>query len=193
MRKSLLKYSIVLAGLFIAGPAFAACVSPVEKDDLEDAQIVELYECILDKMRTGYQSKGNEWAAAYPSWKAAATQPINPGPHGNRFLQTFVNEVGYSEYVKFSDERGPMPVGTIIAKESFNVNKKKQVRRGPLFFMEKVAAGDADEFGNWKYSVVQPNGKPGKISQKFCHDCHGVFEDQDAMGYPDEDYRVSAE
>ena len=86
-----------------------------------------------------------------------------------------------------------MPAGTLIAKESFNVNKKGEVKVGPLFFMEKVAAGNADEYGNWVYSVVQPNGKPGKISQKFCHDCHGAFDTQDAMGYPDEDYRIAAE
>lgn len=193
MKAMVIRSAIFAAAFVVSGAAYAKCESPVAKDDLTDEQIVELYDCIKEKMRTGYAKGGNEWAAAYPEWGATATQPVAPGPHGNRFLNTFVNEIGHAEYIKFSEERGPMPTGTVIAKESFNVNKKNAVRRGPLFFMEKVAAGDADEFGNWKYSVVQPNGKPGKISQKFCHDCHGAFSEQDSLGYPDEDYRVSAE
>ena len=191
--KTILKFAIAGAAFIFSSSAYAACTSDVAKDDLTDEQIVALYDCIKDSLREGYAKGGNEWAAAYVNWGVTATQPAAPGAHGNRFLFTTVNEIGYDEYVKFLDERGPMPVGSILAKESFNVNKKNQVRKGPLFFMEKVAAGTADEYGNWVYSVVQPNGKPGKISQKFCHDCHGAFSEQDAMGYPDEDYRIAAQ
>ena len=80
----------------------------------------------------------------------------------------------------------------MIAKESFNVTKKGKVKAGPLFFMEKVAAGTADEFGNWLYSAFTPKGKVMKVKQGFCHGCHKAFEDQDSLGYPGEDYRVSS-
>lgn len=193
MRKMFATIALAATTVTVSGAAHAACNAPAARDDLTDEQIVEVFDCIRDELRAGYAKNENAWAVDYVNWGAASSQPAAPGPHGNRFLNTFVNETGFAEYITFSDERGPMPVGSVIAKESFAVNKKNEVKKGPLFFMEKVAAGNADEYGNWVYSVVQPNGKPGKISQKFCHDCHGAFSDQDALGYPDEDYRVSAE
>lgn len=194
MRKFFSKAAITAAVFFVSGSAYAACTSPVPKDDLTDEQIVEIYECIKEDLRAGYAKNDNPWAKDYVNWGATATRPAAPGPHGNRFLNTFVNEIGHAEYVKFLEERGPMPVGSVLAKEVFSVNKKQEVKKGQLFFMEKVAAGgEAEEFGNWVYSVVKSNGDPQKITQKFCHDCHGAFSDQDAMGYPDEDVRIAAE
>lgn len=194
MKKTVMKMLLVAGAMGLSSAAHAACTAPAAADDLTEEQIVEIYDCIRDDLRAGYAKGDNAWAKEYASWGATATRPANPGPHGDRFLNTFVNEIGLAEYLKFSDERegNPMPVGSILAKESFKVNKKNEVRKGPLFFMEKVAAGNADEFGNWVYSVVRPDGKPHKVSQKFCHDCHGAFSDQDAMGYPDEDVRLSA-
>ena len=194
MKKSALRFALTSAVFFASSAAYAACTAPALKDDLTDEQIVEVYECIKGELRAGYAQSDNPWASDYVNWGATATRPAAPGPHGNRFLMTFVNEIGLEEYNKYSDERedNPMPVGTVIAKEVFNVNKKKEVKKGQLFFMEKVAAGNADEFGNWIYSAVKSNGKPMKISQKFCHDCHGAFSDQDSLGYPDEDVRLTS-
>ena len=129
----------------------AKCESDVKKDDLTKEQVVGLYDCIKGKLREKYAQKGGENTKEYQSWKEASTQPAATGTHGNRFLMTFVNEAGYAEYVKFAEDRkaNPMPVGSIMAKESFNLSKKGKVKRGPLFFMTKVAVGgDADKFGN---------------------------------------------
>ena len=192
MKSKRISFGVVCAALFgLSGAAYAECTTDVAKDDLTDAQVVELYECIKGELREGYAAVGDERATAYQSWGVTSTVPGGVGNHGSRFLMTFVNEVGFDEYVKFSDEGAKMPVGTLIAKESFNVNKKGIVKKGPLFFMEKVAAGEADEFGNWVYSALQAKGKVMKIKQKFCHDCHGNFEGQDSLGYPEEDYRIT--
>jgi len=194
MKKFTLKYSLAAAVFMFSGAAYAACTSPVSKDEMSEEQIVEAFNCIKEDLRAGYAKSDNPWAKDYLGWGRTATRPANPGPHGNRFLNTTVNAIGYNEYIKYDDERegNPMPVGTVIAKEVFNVNKKLKVTKGQLFFMEKVAAGTADEWGNWVYSAIKPNGDPMKISQKFCHDCHGAFSDQDALGYPDEDVRLLA-
>ena len=191
--KKIIAATALLAGLFVSSAAFAECTTDVKKDDLTSEQVQGLYDCIKEELRAGYASKDGEHTKEYQGWKAASTLPAVAGVHGKRFLMTFVNETGFAEYVKFSDERGAMPVGTIIAKESFNVSKKGKVKKGPLFFMTKVAAGgDADEFGNWVYTAYQPKGKVMKVKQKFCHDCHKAFDTQDSLGYPGEDYRVSA-
>ena len=191
--KKLVATSAFLAGLFASSAAFAACTTDVKKDDLTDDQVQTLYDCIKSELREGYASKGDALTSEYTGWKAAATLPAAPGVHGKRFLMTFVNDAGFDEYVKFSEERGPMPVGSVIAKESFNVSKKGKVKKGPLFFMTKVAAGgEADQYGNWVYAAFSAKGKVMKIKQKFCHDCHQAYEDQDSLGYPVEDYRVSS-
>ncbi len=195
---------IIAAGLFAtfalvatsaSGASDGKCTSDVKKDDLTNEQVVGLYDCIKSKLREGYAQNGGENTKEYQSWKNASTQPAATGTHGNRFLMTFVNETGYTEYVKFSEDRkeNPMPVGSIIAKESFNLSKKGEVKKGPLFFMTKAAAGgEAEKYGNWVYAAFSPKGKQMKIKQGFCAGCHQGFEDQDAMGYTDEEFRVSA-
>ncbi len=187
---------VLSASMFVAtGASAAKCTSDVKKDDLTNEQVVGLYDCIEEKLRKGYVKKEGPNTKEYQSWKNTSTQPAATGSHGNRFLMTFVNETGYAEYVKFSEERAKnaMPVGSILAKESFNLSKKGKVKKGPLFFMTKVAAGgDADKFGSWVYTAFSPKGKQMKIKQGFCHGCHKGFEDQDSMGYPDEEFRVSS-
>ncbi len=169
------------------------CTSDTAADDLEAEQIDALYDCIKGALLDGYRSGDNEVAKEYRDWGAAATAPRAPGPHGDRFLMTFVNAVGFDEYVKFAEEDVRMPQGTVIAKESFKLNKENKVRRGPLFIMTKAGDGEVPDTDDWVYWGVQPNGKPMRFKQSFCHDCHGAFEGRDALGYPDEDVRISAQ
>lgn len=174
-----------------AAPASAAeCVAPKPADELSGAEIQEIYDCIRDSMVAGYQKGGDEVAMAYTGWKAASKLPAKPGFHGERFLMTFVNDVGYDTYVQFRDDGVKMPVGTIVAKESFKVGKGNKVKRGPLFIMTKVADAEAPDTGGWIYGGILPNGKTMKFKQSFCHDCHGNWDTQDSLGYPVEDVRV---
>ena len=111
---------------------------------------------------------------------------------GERLLQTFANDIAAEQYLKFEEEGVEMPVGSILAKESAKLNKKKkQIVVGPLFLMTKVAAGSKPETDDWVYGGVLPNGKPMKFKQAFCHDCHVVWEEQDNLAYPLEEVRVS--
>lgn len=169
------------------------CNFPKAPEDFEQNEVDALYKCIEESLVKKYGKADHEIGANYRSWKLAQ-KGIGPSfaGHGNRFLQTYVNDIGFDEYVKYRDEGGfSMPAGTVIAKESWKVKKDGKPVPGPLLIMTKAKAGEADEFGNWVYSGVSPgSGKNFKVSQKFCHDCHGAYEDQDAMGYPDEDVRL---
>lgn len=193
----------VLAPFSIA-PAHAAdaCTTDVKKDELSDEQAQALYDCIKDKIYSGLQKSGLEEAKTYRDWPLVSTAPFISATHGNRFVRHYVNEIGKDAYLKWEEMGGRnMPVGSITAKESFNVNKKGQVRNGPFFLMEKVAAGTLPDTDDWKYTLMFPNGKVVGVSGtdtakkvKFCHDCHlGVLDDQDAMFFPDEDYRIKTE
>jgi len=181
----------VCSALSASGAHAQDCMSE-EKDpfEIDAAGVTALYDCIKGALVEGYSAGDNEVAAVYRDWAATATRPGVAGPHGNRFLMTFANDVAAEQYLKFEDEGVVMPVGSVLAKESFKISKKGKVRRGPLFIMTKVAAGEADEFDNWVYSAVQPKGKAMKIKQGFCHDCHVAYEDQDNLGYPLEEVRL---
>ena len=175
----------------LALPAAAEEACPVEGGpwDLDAAAVAALYACMEGRMAEGYAAGGDPIAAAYRGWTAAATRPALAGPHGERFLQTFANDVAAEAYLRFREGDFAMPVGSVLAKESFAV-RDGTARVGPLFVMEKVEG--AAEHGGWSYSAVQPDGTPMGISQGFCHDCHGGFEARDSMGYPLEEVRVSA-
>jgi len=184
-----------LAFSVMMGHAAAAetCAANVEDPfDLDEAAIQEIYTCIKDQMADSYAKEGNEVAAAYRGWTVTGTRPAVQGAHGSRLLLTFANDVAAEQYLKFAEEGVEMPAGSILAKESITISiKKKVARTGPLFIMTKGEAGSAPETGDWVYAGVQPNGKPMKFKQSFCHDCHVAWEARDMMAYPIEEVRVS--
>ncbi|MEO0658723.1 MAG: cytochrome P460 family protein [Pseudomonadota bacterium] len=168
-----------------------AAVTVEDQFDLDEGAIAVLYECLEAKMATGYAKEGHEVGGAYRGWTVTSTRPAVAGPHGSRLLQTFANDIAAEQYLKFADEGAVMAVGSVLAKESITVSlKKKMARPGPLFIMTKVAAGEAPETGDWVYDGVQPNGKPMKFKQSFCHDCHAGWAAQDNLAYPLEEVRV---
>ena len=169
-----------------------AAVTVEDAFDLDEAAVNVLYDCLKDKMATGYAKGGHEVGSDYRNWAVTSTRPAVAGPHGNRLLQTFANDIAAEQYLKFEDEGVVMPVGSVLAKESITVSiKKKKARPGPLFIMTKAAAGSVPETDDWVYDAVQPNGKPMKIKQSFCHDCHVGWEAQDSLAYPLEEVRIS--
>ncbi len=165
-------------------------VGSADPFELDEAAVVALYDCMQGKMLEGYTKEGNEIAAAYRDWTPTATRPAVAGPHGERFLNTFANDIAAEQYLKFEEEGVVMPVGSVLAKESIKISKKSTARVGPLFIMTKVEASEAPETDGWFYSGVQPNGKPMKFSQAFCHDCHSAWEAQDSLAYPLEEVRI---
>lgn len=187
--------STLAAALMLAAPAAQAedCIAPsADPFDLEEGDVNTLYSCIEAQMAAGYAQGDDPVAPVYREWAVTATRAAVAGPHGERLLLTFANDVAAEQYLKFEEEGVVMPVGSVLAKESVKLGKEGKARIGPLFIMTKVAAGEADETDNWVYSGVQPNGKPMKFKQAFCHDCHSAFSDQDAMAYPLEEVRIGA-
>ncbi|MFQ5745262.1 MAG: hypothetical protein ACE5HV_17025, partial [Acidobacteriota bacterium] len=66
---------------------------------------------------------------------------------------------------------------------------------GPLFLMEKMPAGFSPETGDWRYTMIMPNGSvfgatKGRNADKvqFCADCHGA-SDNDSMFFLPTEYR----
>jgi len=188
-----------VAATFLPAPQAAAqenCMweAGLKAYDLDEDGVAALYECISEDLAAGYAGGDNEVAAEYRSWGVTATAPYSPGAHSDRLLLTFANDIAYDTYVEYGyGDDFSMPVGSILAKESFSLRNNGNPRPGPLFIMTKVEDGVADEFDNWVYSALQPNGNAMGIQQSFCHDCHVGFADQDNLGYPAPDVRFETE
>ena len=116
------------------------------------------------------------------------------GTHGNRYVQNYGNAKAKA-YGKF-ESAGRMPVGVILAKDSFQVTGAGKVAVGPLFVMEQVSAGWNKASDDWKYSMVLPTGAIMGVTKgtnsnamKFCYECHiSVAEDQDSLLFLPEEY-----
>lgn len=183
------------AAVTVAATAASAqdCTAVTVEDafDLTEDQITALYSCLQEKMATGYAKAGDKIGSTYRTWAATASRPAVAGPHGNRILNTFANDIAAEQYLKFEEEGFEMPVGSVLAKESITVSiKKKAARPGPLFLMTKVGVDAAPDTAGWLYGGLQPNGKVMKVKQSFCHDCHVGWEAQDHLGYPLEEVRL---
>lgn len=61
---------------------------------------------------------------------------------------TYVNDVGYDQYVKFLTDGTPMSVETVIAKENFKIKSGGKIEWGSLLTIAKVGDEAADT-GGW--------------------------------------------
>jgi hypothetical protein len=167
-------------------------VSILEPFDLEEADIVQIYDCMKGKMAEGYAKEGNKIGENFRNWAVTGTRPGVAGAHGERLLLTFANPIAVEQYLKFEEEGVVMPAGSVLAKESIKINKKKKAAVvGPLFLMTKVKTGEAPDTNDWVYGGILPNGKTMKVKQSFCHDCHKGWAEQDYLAYPLEEVRVT--
>ena len=115
--------------------------------------------------------------------------------HGNHYINNYANGVA-NPYRKF-EQAGRLPVGSVIAKDSFSVTETGGLLLGPLFVMEKMRKGFNYVSGDWKYSMIQPDGTlmgetNGRGSQRveYCIVCHLTVEHQDHLYFVPKDTRV---
>lgn len=188
--------SLVL--LLVATSAARAqdCVVVADVDTwwISDADASALYDCIEPDLARGYAQKGDPIATAYRSWSPAATRPAVSGPHDERFLMTFANDIAAERYLKFEIAGITMPKGSVLATESFDIDPKTHVlRSGPLYTMTKIGIEEAPDTMGWLYGLVSPDGTPVTPRQKDCNDCHATWEARDGMVYPQKGLRLGRE
>jgi hypothetical protein len=151
---------------------------------------------VINEMKAAYGKSGLSAAKNYTNWRRYSRVAYVSGTHGNRFVQNYANDKGRS-YGAF-EKSGVMPVGAVLAKDSFSVTGAGKIGIGPFFLMEKMSAGFNKDAGDWKYTLVTPNGAVmgvtnGKNSKAmdFCFECHmAVAEEQDSMMFMPEEYRT---
>lgn len=161
--------------------------------EITKAEALAAYDCLMNEMQAAYAKSGNAFAAQFVKWRLYNNRPYVSDTHGGRLTNNYANAAA-GNYGKF-EKLGKFSKGAVLAKDSFTVNKAGRIGVGPLFLMEKMSAGFNKASGDWKYTLIMPNGQTvgvtgGKGSKAvgFCHECHiAVAEDQDsAMLLPEE-------
>jgi hypothetical protein len=162
-----------------------------------DAEAV--YQELVVSMAEAYKLSGSAYAADYLRWTRFNTAPYRSVTHGRRYINNYANAAGraYGRY----EEAGVMPVGTVLAKDSFSINKSGEVLPGPLFLMEKMAPGFNPESADWRYTMILPDGSflgttKGESANTvaFCVPCHAAAgRGQDHLFFPRQQYRGTLE
>ena len=150
---------------------------------LAPGEAERIYQTLKPRLVEGYQRSGLP-DLDYGAWQRFNARPYLSDQHGNRFVNVIGNALASGLLGASRDK--PLPVGAKVLKDSISVVQSGGVSRGPLFMMEKMAAGFDPENGDWRYAMIMPNGKlfgitngEGSAAIEFCAECHAVAAEQD--------------
>jgi len=161
---------------------------------LDPERAAEIYTIARAAMGIGYPLSGSPVARDYQNWRRYNSAPYLSASHGNHYLNNYANQLALA-YGEF-EAAGRLPVGAVIAKDSFSVTNSGGILLGPLFIMEKMPPGFNDVSADWKYSLVRSDGTffgetngPGAERVEYCIACHLARERYDHLYFIPTDSR----
>lgn len=164
--------------------------------EISPAEAQAVYNCLQPDMKKAYGKAGVAQVKGFTGWLKVNAAAYQSATHGARYVNNYANKQADRHYKKF-EKAGILPLGSVLAKDSFVVQPNGKVSMGPLFIMEKMNKGFNKSSGDWRYSMILPTGKvagmtKGKgMSMKFCAECHaGVAPDQDHILLVPDEYRA---
>ena len=159
------------------------------------AEAEAIYRGLAADMADIYGLSGDRRAASYQGWGRYNSAPYLSVTHGQRYVNNYANRLA-RDYGRF-EEAGVFPVGAVIAKDSIAITAAGEVYPGPLFVMEKMPEGFSNASGDWRYTMVMPDGSllgvtKGESAQRveFCIGCHLAREDFDHLYFPPRKFRA---
>lgn len=143
-----------------------------------------------------YRLSGVAAAAGYQKWRRYNSSPYLSVTHGQRYVNNYANQLA-RDYGRF-EQSDPLPVGAIIAKDSVAVTRDGKIYAGPLFLMEKMAPGFSAITGDWRYTMIMPDGSlfgvtngMGSESVEYCIGCHMARQRFDHLYFPPKKFRIT--
>lgn len=159
----------------------------------EEAEAV--YRALAPGMVARYALSGIPAAADYTGWTRYNTAPYRSVPHGRSYHSNYANATAraYGRY----ENAGTLPVGSVLAKDSFSIRRDGQVLPGSLFLLEKMQPGFNPESGDWRYTQILPDGSvlgttKGDNAEYvgYCVPCHAAAgEGRDHLFFPRKPFR----
>lgn len=161
--------------------------------DITPERAAHLYTLIRTALERGYAAAGYAPVADYQRWRRFNSTPYPSATHGNHQLNNFANDIAAPLY----GSGAKMPVGSVLAKDSFVVTESGEVLLGALFTMEKMPAGFNPGAGDWRYAMVMPDGTlagetggAGAERVEYCIGCHLAVEATDHLYFIPQPFRL---
>ncbi len=189
------KKLIILVTLF----SFSCAASPKKQEVASAPPAPSKESTTLDPVEDSFAQYGPlEVGLDYKAFKKVSIEPFISPTHGRRFVEIYVNALGYEAYIHGKE----LPVGTILIKNSWEREGENPLGpAGPIFVMEKRAAGFAPDKKDWWYAIHwdKPIGKwekrfGGPIYWRspspkvnYCSSCHEDYDHQ--VGLPPKEKR----
>ena len=165
---------------------------------LTEEEAVTAYECIQRDLAEAYVRSGIPATREYLEWTRYSTKPYRSKGHEYRYLNNYANETA-AEYYSQYGAKLPMPVGSVLAKDSFLSNKGGRIVLGALTIMEKMPPGFNPETGDWKFTMILPDGRimgstgdDDEGAVEFCVECHRKSK-KDFMFFLPKKYRLGTD
>ncbi len=194
--------AIVAVSMFVSMPGRADDTpsSPVKHFNvrtpatLSPAEAEAIYRRVVEDMARAYTLSRDVIAERYQRWRRYNTSPYQSATHGNRYINSYANALA-RDYDRLS-EVDELPVGAVLAKDSFAVTDQGDVFLGPLFLMEKMNKDFDSEGRDWRYSMIMPDGsyfgRTGGDAEEqvvFCRTCHeAAGDDNDYLFFVPKDF-----
>lgn len=167
----------------------------VRPADLMPNTAETIYQNIRGDMAAGYALARLPATRAYITWRRFNKAPYRSATHGARYVSNYANRLGEA-YGLFEDA-GPLPQGAILVKDSFTATADAAYFAGPIFIMEKMAAGFNRPSGDWRYTMVMPDGSvfgetngTNAANVSFCIGCHATRASTDHLFFLPGEYRL---
>ncbi len=132
------------------------------------------YNCLRDKMK--YAKSGHPLAEQFQSWSRLDSAPFLSKVHGNRYVAVYANDRALTTLS--ADAAAPIHSGVALATPTFSLTEDGTLEPGPLFILEKMQKGFSTTSGNWRYTLIGPEGDIIGVTKgqhgediTFCADC----------------------
>lgn len=199
---SAFKQDIVETGCVVARidkfpPYGATAIGAEGGAKISDREAVDAYNCALPALRQAHGESGFAPAAEYLDWQRFSTGPYESRAHSRRYVSNYANAIAAEFYGRW-EAIDKMPVGSILAKNSLIVTPEGRVGFGSLAILEKMPAGFNPDTGDWRFTLVLPDGRlfgqtndDDQVAVKFCADCHqDAGPKQDFLFFMPQRYRI---
>jgi hypothetical protein len=167
-------------------------------EKLSEEETEEAYDCVQRDLAGAYVRSGIPAAEDYLDWTRYSTKSYRSKGHEYRYLNNYANEIAAEYYGEYGAKL-PMPVGSVLAKDSFLANKGGRIILGALTLMEKMPQGFSPKNGDWRFTMILPDGRimgrtgeDDEVAIEFCHECHRKSKN-DFMHFLPRKYRLGAD
>ena len=133
---------------------------------LSAAAAASVMDCVM--AHTRYGDSGHIFARDYMEWARRDAAPLQSPPHNDRYVAVYANERATTQSPFLS--AGKPQQGAVIATPTFSVANDGAVSAGPLVLLEKMQRGFLTYAGNWRYTVIAPDGQIVAVSKSLNHD-----------------------